>query len=229
MPLLLPIHSKIYTSPFVSHIGVADSSALIGGASPLLRGMNVIAIGSCYVNGATPPTVNVPTGWTNVGFHITSSGSDRSAIAMWTKKLNDDESPDFFTTHDQAQMHYYGFWDDAGPPPFSTYSIPTIVRWNIAADSNMSPELGDLDAIGSKPFLIVGGFRSTGAITTDTITYNLSDQVQTRNAFTQANNSLVSRINYVNNISDILNGEVTFDMGDHGIMNVTLGFPLIIN
>jgi len=170
-----PIHTRKYDVPFTSWIGIADSTALIGGSSPLLRGMTVIALGSAYVNGGTNPTVNVPPGWTNRAFAVFADDPDRYAIGIWTKKLVDEETPNFFTTHDQAQMHYYGYWDDSGPDPFSVYPIPTIDKWFLVSDGNPASELGNLSGIGSKPFIIAGLFRSTGAVSGETISLAIAE------------------------------------------------------
>lgn len=225
-----PIQSRFYEVPHVSWIGQADGSQLVGGSSPLLPGMTVIAIGSAYHSSSGANiTVNIPSGWTNRVFFVGSDGgSQRVAQAIWTKKITGPETPDFFTGDNANQMHFYGFWDDTGGDPFSVYTIPTIGQWGQLADTNMSPEAGNLSAIGGKPFLIVNTFRSSGAITTDSVNYNSAEQTQVRNANSQANNNMVTRINYVSDIANIPTGIVTVDMGDHGSLNMSLGVPLII-
>ena len=230
MPGFNPIQSRYYEVPHVSWIGQADSSQLIGGSSPLLPGMTVLAMGSGFTNSGSDVIVNIPSGWTNRGYFVGSDGgSNHVSWSIWSKKISAPETPDFLGNHTAAQIHFYGFWDDLGNDPFSVYTIPTIVQWGQLADVNMSPEVGNLGSIGGRPFIIATMFRSSGAITTDSVVYNSVEQTQVRNAFSQTNNNLVTRLNFVQDIANISGGNVTVDMGDHGVLNGTLGLPLIIN
>lgn len=214
--------------PDATWIGQADSTALIGGGSPLAAGMEVIALGSAFNGSGTDIVVNVPSGWTNHRYIVRNVSPNKSAIGMWSKKLTGSETPDFFTNHSQAQMHFYGY-RNGGSAALSAYSIPFIVAWGQYSDTgDPSWEFGNLSSIGSKSFLIVGAFRATGTISDDTITYNSADQSKIRNANSQTNNYLVSRINYVPRVSSISSGNVTFDMGDAGNASMFIGIPFTI-
>lgn len=229
LPGILPIVQgpPRFAFPDATWIGVADSTALLGGGSPLEDGMEVIAFGSAYNGAGSNVVVGVPPGWTNHVYNV-NVASPKYGIGIWSKKLAGAETPDFFTNHSQAQMHFYGF-RSGSPALLAKYSVPSIVQW--AQDSlNGDPpsELGNISAIGSKSFLIVGAFRSTGTINNDSISYNSGDNRLLRNANSQTNNYLVSRLNFLPGIKSIPTGDVTFDLGDNGDANSFVGCPLTI-
>lgn len=214
--------------PDATWIGQNDSTALIGGGSPLEAGMEVLAIGTAYNGGSTDIVIEVPSGWDSLTPITQNISPQKSAYNIWRKKLTGSETPNFFTNHASAQMHFYGY-RNGGSVALTQYSIPTIVGWGQwSTTGNPSSELGNLSSIGSKPLLIVGGFRSTGTVSDDSISYNSADQRSIRNANSQTNNYMVSRINYVPRVSTISSGNVTFDVGDNGNANAFWGTVLTI-
>mgnify|MGYP000140246639 CR=1 FL=1 len=81
LPGITPaVHAPRFMWPDATWIGIADSTALIGGGSPLEAGMEVIAIGAAFNGSGSTPVVGVPSGWTRIR---SSRPTDEAMAAAW--------------------------------------------------------------------------------------------------------------------------------------------------